>query len=64
MSFLAIYFSHVNALFTLDLPIMATSFLQMAYNMIDMIWIGIVGSGSVSAVGAAAMFVNFGIPIL
>lgn len=49
-----------KALVTMAVPIMATSFLQMAYNMIDMIWIGRVGSGSVAAVGAAAMFVNLG----
>ena len=50
----------LKALITLALPIMATSFLQMAYNMIDMIWIGRVGSNAVAAVGAAAMFVNLG----
>ena len=49
----------LGALVSLALPIMATSFLQMAYNMTDMIWIGRVGSGSVAAVGAAGMFVNF-----
>ena len=48
----------LGALVSLALPIMATSFLQMAYNMTDMIWIGRVGSGSVAAVGAAGMFVN------
>ena len=42
----------------MSLPIMATSLLQMAYNMTDMIWIGRVGSNSVAAVGAAGMFVN------
>lgn len=50
----------LKALITLALPIMATSLLQMAYNMIDMIWIGRVGSSSVAAVGAAAMFINLG----
>ena len=49
----------LGAQIALALPIMATSFLQMAYNMTDMIWIGRVGSGSVAAVGAAGMFVNF-----
>ena len=44
---------------SLALPIVATSLLQMAYNMTDMIWIGRVGSNSVAAVGAAGMFVNF-----
>lgn len=45
-----------QALGKLALPIMATSFIQMAYNMIDMIWIGKVGSGAVAAVGAAGMY--------
>ena len=40
----------------LALPIMATSFVQMAYNMTDMIWIGRIGSGAVTAVGAAGMY--------
>lgn len=50
--------SILKALIAMALPIMATSFLQMAYNMTDMIWIGKVGSNSVAAVGAAGMFVN------
>lgn len=48
----------LKALVAMSLPIMATSLLQMAYNMTDMIWIGRVGSNSVAAVGAAGMFVN------
>lgn len=40
----------------LALPIMATSLVQMAYNMTDMIWIGRIGSNSVAAVGAAGMY--------
>lgn len=40
----------------LALPIMATSFVQMAYNMTDMYWIGGLGSGAVAAVGTAGMF--------
>lgn len=40
----------------LAFPIMGTSFLQMAYNMVDMIWIGKLGAGSVAAVGTAGYF--------
>lgn len=40
----------------LAVPIMATSLIQMAYNLIDMIWIGKIGSGAVAAVGAAGMY--------
>ena len=47
------------ALTRLALPIMATSLVQMAYNMTDMAWIGRVGAGAVSAVGSAAMFTWF-----
>lgn len=44
------------ALSALALPIMATSLIQMAYNLTDMIWIGRIGSGAVASVGAAGMF--------
>lgn len=40
----------------LALPIMLTSLIQMAYNMIDMIWIGRLSSKAVAAVGAAGMY--------
>lgn len=50
--------SILKALISMSIPIMATSLLQMAYSMTDMIWIGRVGSNSVAAVGAAGMFVN------
>ena len=40
----------------LALPIMGTSFIQMAYNMIDMIWVGKEGSNAVAAVGTAGFY--------
>lgn len=40
----------------LAFPIMGTSFIQMAYNLTDMIWIGRVSSNAVAAVGAAGMY--------
>lgn len=40
----------------LAIPIMATSMVQMAYNMVDMIWIGRIGSNAVAAIGAAGMY--------
>lgn len=43
-------------LIKLALPIMGTSFIQMAYNMIDMIWVGKAGSSAVAAVGTAGFF--------
>lgn len=43
----------------LSLPIMAQSFIQMAYNMTDMLWIGRVGSGAVASVGTAGFLIWF-----
>lgn len=40
----------------LALPIMATSLIQMAYNLTDMLWIGRMGSSAVASVGAAGMY--------
>jgi len=46
-----------KALVTLALPIMGTSFVQTAYNLTDMVWIGRVGSKAVAAVGTAGFFI-------
>lgn len=46
----------LKSLIALSLPILGTSFIQMAYNMTDMIWIGRVGSAAVAAVGTAGFF--------
>ncbi len=43
-------------LIRLAVPIMGTSFLQIAYNMVDMIWIGRIGSSAVAAVGTAGFY--------
>ena len=51
-------------LIRLSLPIMGTSFVQMAYNLTDMIWLGKVGSDSVAAVGVASFFTWFGVSIM
>lgn len=46
----------LSSLTRLAIPIMATSLIQMAYNMTDMIWIGRIGSSAVASVGAAGMY--------
>ena len=46
----------IDKLIKLALPIMGTSFIQMAYNMVDMIWVGKAGSSAVAAVGTAGFF--------
>ena len=47
----------LKGLVTMALPIMGTSFIQMAYNLTDMIWIGFMGSSAVAAVGIAGFFI-------
>ncbi|MGL4774266.1 MAG: MATE family efflux transporter [Clostridium sp.] len=53
-----------KTLIALSLPILGTSFIQMAYNMIDMIWIGRVGSDAVAAVGTAGFFPWFAMSLV
>lgn len=43
-------------LYHLALPIMGTSFVQMAYSFTDMAWLGRLGSESVAAVGIISVF--------
>ena len=47
------------ALTRLAVPIVATSLVQMLYNLTDMAWIGRLGSGAVTAVGSAGMYTWF-----
>ena len=42
-------------LFRLAMPIMGTSFIQMAYSLTDMAWVGRLGSQSVAAIGAVGI---------
>lgn len=46
-----------KALITLALPIMGTAFMQMANQIVDMIWIGRLGSDAVASIGTAGFFV-------
>ncbi len=48
----------------LTLPILGTSFVQMAYNLTDMLWLGRVGSNSVAAVGIASYFSWLGVSLM
>lgn len=45
-----------KGLILLALPIMGTSFLEMAYNLTDMFWIGRLSSREVAAIGTAGFF--------
>jgi len=53
----------LSVLTSLALPIMGTSFLQFAYNLIDMIWVGGLGSNAVASIGSASFFVGLGYSI-
>ncbi|MCL2405490.1 MAG: MATE family efflux transporter [Defluviitaleaceae bacterium] len=47
----------LHKLIPLSIPIMATSFMQMAYSLTDMFWMGrLAGGSAVAAVGTAAQF--------
>lgn len=48
----------------LTLPILGTSFVQMAYNLTDMLWLGRVGSNAVAAVGIASYFTWLGVSLM
>ena len=45
----------LRQLFALAMPIMATSFIQMAYSMTDMAWVGRLGSEAIAAVGSVGL---------
>lgn len=45
-----------KSLSLLAIPIMATYFIQMAYNLVDMLWIGFLGSGAVASIGVSGNF--------
>lgn len=45
----------LSQLFKLAMPIMATSFIQMAYSLTDMAWVGRLGSEAVAAIGSVGI---------
>lgn len=49
-----------GTLVRLALPIMATAFVQMAYNLMDMLWLGRLSTEAVAAAGTAGFFTWFG----
>lgn len=46
----------LNKLIKLAMPIMGTSFIQMSYNLVNMIYLGRVSSSAVAAIGTAGFF--------
>jgi len=49
-----------STLVKLALPIMGTSFIQTAYNLTDIMWLGRLSTGAVAAAGTAGFFLWFG----
>jgi putative MATE family efflux protein len=47
-----------TTLIKLSWPIIATNFIQTTYGLVDMIWVGKMGSDAVAAIGTASFFVN------
>ena len=45
----------LSQLFMLAMPIMATSFIQMAYSLTDMAWVGRLGSEAVASIGSVGL---------
>jgi putative MATE family efflux protein len=52
-----------HALIMLAIPIIGSNFMQMSYNLIDMIWVGKLGSDAVASVGTAGFIINVGYAI-
>jgi putative MATE family efflux protein len=50
--------STLKQLIRLAIPVIAVSFMSMAYNFINMIFVGRLGSNAVAAVGSAGFFMN------
>ncbi|HAQ21805.1 MAG TPA: MATE family efflux transporter [Prolixibacteraceae bacterium] len=50
----------MKRLIWLALPVIGSSFMMMAYNFVNMIFVGRLGSDAVAAVGSAGFFMHFG----
>ncbi|WP_411168744.1 MATE family efflux transporter [Clostridium sp. MB05] len=53
----------LKVLITLALPIMGSSFLQFTYNLVDMLWVGGLGSNAVASIGSSSFFIGLGYSI-
>ena len=50
----------MRVLLGLALPIMGSSLLQFTYNLVDMLWIGHLGSNAVASIGSSSFYINLG----
>ena len=53
----------LSVITALALPIMGSSFLQFTYNLIDMMWVGGLGSAAVASIGSSSLYINIGYSI-
>ena len=53
----------ISVLTVLALPIMGSSLLQFTYNLIDMLWVGGLGSDAVASIGSSSFFIGLGYSI-
>ena len=53
----------INVLTALALPIMGSSLLHFTYNLIDMLWVGGLGSDAVASIGSSSFFIGLGYSI-
>lgn len=49
-----------STIIRLALPIMGTSFIQMAYNLTDILWLGQLSTKALAAAGTVGFFMWFG----
>ena len=50
----------ISVIAALALPIMGSSLLQFTYNIIDMMWVGKLGSNAVASIGSSSLYINIG----
>ena len=50
----------ISVITALALPIMGSSLLQFTYNLIDMMWVGGLGSNAVASIGSSSLYINIG----
>lgn len=53
----------LKVLATLAIPIMGSSLLQFTYNMVDMLFVGSLGSEAVASIGSSSFFIGLGYSI-
>jgi putative MATE family efflux protein len=53
----------MSILTSLALPIMGSSLLQFTYNLVDMFWVGGIGSDAVASVGSSSFYIGLGYSI-